>query len=93
MAGLEEGMVCVKTHGRQAGKKVIVLHFDKKAGMALVEGPFVKKRKCNIRHLLPTGKSASVGEFSYKVPKKNREAKQKKRPELPKKEKKDKGAK
>ena len=70
MAGLEAGMVCVKTHGRQAGKRVIVLEFDKKTGMAIVEGPFVRKRKCNARHLLPTGKKGDPKEFSCKMAKK-----------------------
>jgi len=60
MPGLEEGSVCVKTRGREAGRKAVVLEFDKKAGLALVEGPKVKKRKCNPMHLLPTGKKVSV---------------------------------
>jgi len=59
MPGLEAGMVCVKTHGKEAGKKCIVVEFDKKAGMAVVEGPFVKKRKCNPKHLMPLGKKVS----------------------------------
>jgi len=60
MAGMEQGMVCVKTQGKEAGKKCVVLDFDKKTGMATVEGPFVKKRKCNPKHLVPTGKKVAV---------------------------------
>jgi len=60
MVGLETGMVCVKTHGKEAGRKAVVLEFDKKTGIALIEGPFVKKRKCNAKHLLPTGQGVSV---------------------------------
>lgn len=78
MAGLEKGMVCVKTHGREAGRKVVVVEFDKKAGMVIIEGPFVRKRKCNARHLLPIGKKASVGEFSFKGGKKEKKAGEKK---------------
>jgi len=57
---MEPGMVCVKSRGRQAGKRVVVLEFDRKTGMAVVEGPFVKKRKCNPKHLLPLGKKVEV---------------------------------
>jgi large subunit ribosomal protein L14e len=60
MAGLEAGMVCVKLQGREAGKKAVVLEFDKKKGLALIQGPKVKKRKCNPKHLLPTGKVVKV---------------------------------
>jgi len=60
MAGMEPGMVCIKTHGKEAGKKAVVLEYDKKAGIAVIEGPHLKKRKCNAKHLLPTGKKVSV---------------------------------
>ena len=56
MTGLEAGMVCVKLQGRDAGRKAVVLEFDRKKGLALIQGPEVKKRKCNAKHLLPTGK-------------------------------------
>ncbi len=57
---LETGMVCVKTRGKEAGKKVVVLDFDKKTGFAVVLGPFVKKRHCNFKHLMPLGKTVPV---------------------------------
>ncbi len=60
MTGLEAGMVCIKTHGKEAGRKAVVLNFDKKTGIAIIEGPYVKKRKCNLKHLLPVGKKVSV---------------------------------
>jgi len=60
MAGLEAGLGCVKTHGKEAGKTVVVLEFDKKTGFAVVVGPFVKKKKCNFRHLMPLGKTVAV---------------------------------
>ena len=55
MAGLEKGMVCVKTRGKEAGRKVIIVDFDRKKYEATVDGPLVKRRKCNAKHLLPTG--------------------------------------
>ncbi len=60
MAGLEPGTVCVKTHGKEAGRKVVVLEFDKKTGLAVIEGPYVKKRKCNLKHLMPLEKKVAV---------------------------------
>lgn len=60
MAGIEAGMVCIKTHGREAGKKCVVLDFDKKTGLVLIAGPYVKKRRCNPKHLLPLGRKAAL---------------------------------
>ena len=55
MAGLEKGMVCIKTTGKEAGRKVVIVDFDRKKYEATVDGPLVKRRKCNAKHLLPTG--------------------------------------
>jgi large subunit ribosomal protein L14e len=60
MAGLEEGTVCIKTRGKEAGRKVVVLEFNKKTGLAIIEGPYVKRRKCNLKHLLPLQKKIPV---------------------------------
>jgi len=60
MPGLEEGTVCIKTHGKEAGRKCIVIDFDKKTGKITVEGPQVKKRKCNPKHLMPLKKKIAV---------------------------------
>ena len=58
MTGLETGMVCVKTKGREAGKRAVILEFDK--GLAVIVGPNVKKRRCNAKHLIPTGKKLAI---------------------------------
>lgn len=60
MPGIELGMVCFKTTGRRAGKRVVVVGFDKKTGMAIVEGEAEKPRKCNVLHLWPTQEKISV---------------------------------
>lgn len=60
MAGLEAGMVCVKLRGREAGKKAVVLEFDSKKGLAVIAGKGVKKKTCNPKHLLPTGRVVKV---------------------------------
>ncbi len=64
MAGLEDGMVCIKTHGKEAGRKAVIIDFDKKTGIATIIGPHVKKRKCNTNHLLPTGQKVKVKKTS-----------------------------
>ncbi len=47
---MEIGQVCIKTKGREAGRKVIVLSEAKK-GKVLVDGTKVKRKECNVRHL------------------------------------------
>jgi len=54
MAGIEKGSVCIKTRGRNAGKKVIVVGTEKD-GFVIIEGKKMKKKRCNPRHLFPTG--------------------------------------
>jgi len=49
---LEIGQVCVKIAGREAGKKCVVVDkIDK--NFVLIEGPKLKRRRCNIQHLEP----------------------------------------
>ncbi len=59
MRALEVGSVCVKTTGREAGNRAVVLdNVDDK--FVLILGPKVRKRKCNVLHLIPIGKKVSV---------------------------------
>ena len=55
------GSVCVKTAGRKAGEKVIILELDNDKHFATIIGPGVKKKRCNMKHLLPIGKKIEVG--------------------------------
>ncbi len=49
---LEIGRICLKTAGREAGKKCVVLErIDE--NFVLVIGPEVRKRRCNVKHLEP----------------------------------------
>ena len=48
----ENGRVCVKIAGRDAGKHCVVLEAID-ANYVVVEGPEVRKRKINIAHLEP----------------------------------------
>ncbi len=56
MSLYEQGRVCVKTMGREAGSLCIVIE-KKDESYVLVTGPRqlsgVKRRNCNIRHLEP----------------------------------------
>lgn len=50
---LEIGRVCVKTAGREAGKRCVVVDVLNST-FVLVSGPEVKRRRCNVKHLEPT---------------------------------------
>lgn len=57
MPAIEIGKICVKTRGREAGKKCVIVDImDDK--FALITGPKslngVKRRRSNIKHLEPT---------------------------------------
>ncbi|MHA1110034.1 MAG: 50S ribosomal protein L14e [Promethearchaeota archaeon] len=47
------GQVCVKLLGREAGYLCTIVEVIDK-NFALVEGPNVKRRRCNFKHLSPT---------------------------------------
>jgi len=59
VGAIEIGSICVKTTGRRAGKTAVVVDFDK-SGFAVIDGASLKRKKCNIRHLLPTGKKIEL---------------------------------
>lgn len=57
MPAIEIGRICVKTRGREAGRKCVIIDLiDDK--FALITGPKslngVKRRRSNIKHLEPT---------------------------------------
>lgn len=58
MAVIETGRVCVKTRGRNTGKKVVVMDVEK--GFAVIDGIGFKKKKCNVLHLFPTTQKIHV---------------------------------
>lgn len=74
MPGLEVGAVCIKTRGREAGKKAVILEFDKKTGFAVIGGKHVKRRKCNIMHLVPTGEKLNPKSVEIKKPREKKKA-------------------
>lgn len=63
MTAIQIGRVVVKTNGREAGKKGVIINIID-PNYVLLTGPksltSVRRRKCNIRHLEPTDKVVSV---------------------------------
>ena len=63
MASIEVGRVCVKTLGREAGLKCVIVDVIDK-NFVLVTGPpkltGVKRRRTNVKHLEPTSESVDV---------------------------------
>lgn len=60
MPGITVGTVCIKTRGREAGKKVVIVDLDTKNQFVVIDGPEVKRRKCNLRHLFPTSQTIEI---------------------------------
>ncbi|MBY9001838.1 MAG: 50S ribosomal protein L14e [Candidatus Heimdallarchaeota archaeon] len=63
MTAIQIGRVIVKTNGREAGKKAVIVDLINQ-NYVLVTGPkaltSVRRRKCNVMHLEPTDKLVSV---------------------------------
>ena len=63
MPAIEVGRVCVKTTGREAGKRCVVLDLMDK-NFVIVTGPKtvsgVKRRRININHLEPTEEKIKI---------------------------------
>ena len=63
MTAIQIGRVIVKTNGREAGKKGIIVDIIN-PNYVLLTGPkavtSVRRRKCNVRHLEPTDKVVSI---------------------------------
>ncbi len=63
MPSIEVGRVCVKTFGREAGMKCVIVDVIDK-NFVLVTGPpkltGVKRRRTNVKHLEPTQETVDV---------------------------------
>lgn len=55
----EIGRVCVKTTGREAGKKCIIVEIIDK-NFVLVDGLVVKRRRVNFKHLEPLKEKVKI---------------------------------
>ncbi|MEA4956691.1 hypothetical protein SDC9_21482 [bioreactor metagenome] len=59
MASIEVGRVCVKTAGREAGEKCVIIELIDENFVEVVGGS-VKNRRCNISHLEPLEETLDV---------------------------------
>ena len=63
MPAIEEGRICIKTVGREAGKKCIIVDVIDN-NFVLITGPKnvskIKRRRANINHLKPTNEKLEI---------------------------------
>jgi large subunit ribosomal protein L14e len=63
LAAMEVGRICIKTVGREAGKKCIIIDIVDK-NYVLITGPRtvsgIKRRRANINHLEPTQQKIDI---------------------------------
>jgi len=63
MPAIEVGRICIKTRGREAGKRCVIVDLIDK-NFVLITGPKsltgVKRRRANIRHLSPTEEKIDI---------------------------------
>jgi large subunit ribosomal protein L14e len=63
LTAIEVGRICVKTFGREAGKKCIIIDVIDK-NFVLITGPKslskVKRRKANVNHIEPTEEKIDI---------------------------------
>ncbi len=52
MPAIEVGRICIKTAGREAGKKCVIVDIINDKFVEVI-GTSVKNRRCNIKHLEP----------------------------------------
>lgn len=52
MAVYDIGRVAVKTRGREAGLRCVVVDIIDRS-FVLVDGPQVRRKRCNVNHLIP----------------------------------------
>jgi large subunit ribosomal protein L14e len=56
---LHIGRVCKKTRGKEAGEVAVIVDIIDE-NYALVDGPSIKRRRCNFGHLEPTDKVVDI---------------------------------
>ena len=63
MPAIEEGRICIKTVGREAGKKCIIVDVIDN-NFVLITGPKtiskIKRRRANVNHLKPTEEKIEI---------------------------------
>lgn len=59
MSAMDIGRVCIKTRGREAGEKCVIVDVIDR-NYVLVAGPNVKRRRLNMNHLKPQDEILSI---------------------------------
>ena len=63
MPAIEIGRICVKTRGREAGRKCVIVDIIDE-NFVLITGPKtltgIRRRRVNINHIEPTGKKIEI---------------------------------
>lgn len=59
MPAIEVGRVCIKTAGREAGEKCVIVDIIDEKFVEVI-GTSVKNRRCNINHLEPLETSIEI---------------------------------
>ena len=59
MSAMDIGRVCIKTSGREAGEKCVIVDVIDR-NYVLVAGPKVKRRRVNMNHLKPLDETVSI---------------------------------
>ena len=59
MAAVDIGRVCVKTQGREKGKKCVVIDVIDR-NFVVVTGPDIKRRRVNMDHIVPLDETVDV---------------------------------
>ena len=59
MAAVDIGRVCVKTQGREKGKKCVVIDVIDR-NFVVVTGPDIKRRRVNMDHIVPLDETVDI---------------------------------
>ncbi|KAF5086764.1 50S ribosomal protein L14e [Methanobacterium aggregans] len=73
MPAIEVGRICVKTAGREAGEKCVIIEIIDEKFVEVV-GKSIKNRKCNIKHLEPVDQTIEIKSDDVEEIKKQLEA-------------------
>jgi len=59
MAAIDIGRVCIKTKGREKGKKCVVVDVVDR-NYVVITGPGVKRRRVNMDHIMPLDEALNI---------------------------------
>ncbi|MBN1159729.1 MAG: 50S ribosomal protein L14e [Candidatus Diapherotrites archaeon] len=60
MGAYDIGRICLKTAGRHAGKKVVIVSELEENKFVTIDGKGIKRKRCNVAHLEPLNETLNV---------------------------------